>query len=527
MRPSGRQSAIVILLLATAFALTAVTTVRELYAERQRRIVAQRVIRDYAAIVADDLLRRIIFEVEMFGFRPLRSAITESVVQQNCLPEPQELRESSYALQRDAATLVDRMFDVDLTKGSVTPPFTPAVNTWLLTKLEDAVVEQQNLNAHQIVITNIDGHEYYFVYSIAFQDRRRLIGFTVREEELSRFARRAFANRKALPNLVGNRRLENEDVFVRISRGPLELLRTPGTFDPSTGVRFQVKPPFTYVFGPAMVETSIAQRAVPQLIAGGMPEPRVLTPILTLATTAIALFGAGWVRRREKQLERARLDFVAGVSHELRTPLTQIRMFAQTLLLGRTRTEAERQKSLHIIDQETSRLTNLVDNLLFLARGERNDVAIQRRQCDLSSVTMQAIHAYAPLADSHRVRLLPHIAEGVVVAADDSAMKQVITNLLDNAVKYGPAGQQIDVTLTRSDGDARLIVDDEGPGIPPEDRETIFTKFFRLDRDTGTHKAGSGIGLAVVRDIVSRHEGKCWVETAPGGGARFVVEIPA
>jgi signal transduction histidine kinase len=501
--------------------------VRALIVEREHRAAAERVVRDYAAIVADDLLRRIVFEFEMFGFRPVRSAMVQWLTEEKRLPTLEELTRGAYPQRRAAAALVDRMFLIDIAERTIVPPVSPAVDRWLLDNIESAIAERTRASAYQVIVTTIAGRDHYFVYSLALEKDRRIAAFTVREDELPRFAARAFAARNVLPGIVGNRRLENGDVFVRIHRAGFELLRTPGTFNVETGVDFPVKPPLHYMFGPARVEASIAPRAIPQLIVGGMPRPRVVSSILTLATTAAALVGAGWVRKREKQLERARLDFVAGVSHELRTPLTQIRMFAQTLLLNRVRSESERQKSLHIIDQETSRLTNLVDNLLFLARGERSDVALHKRPCDLGAVTTQAIHAYAPLADSHRVTLIPHVAGTVMGNADESAMKQVITNLLDNAVKYGPEGQTVKVSLVADNGHVRLTVDDEGPGIPVADRETIFTKFYRLDRDAGSHKAGSGIGLAVVRDIVERHEGKCWVERAPGGGARFVVEVPA
>jgi len=109
---------------------------------------------------------------------------------------------------------------------------------------------------------------------------------------------------------------------------------------------------------------------------------------------------------------------------------------------------------------------------------------------------------------------------------DAEAWKQVVTNLLDNAVKYGPAGQTVRVSVTAQNGWLRMNVDDQGLGIPAADRERVWDRFQRLERDRGTHRTGSGIGLAIVREIVRRHDGQCRIEDAPGGGARFVVELP-
>jgi signal transduction histidine kinase len=116
--------------------------------------------------------------------------------------------------------------------------------------------------------------------------------------------------------------------------------------------------------------------------------------------------------------------------------------------------------------------------------------------------------------------------EPVVVAADPDAVRQIVLNLLDNAAKYGPSGQTITVRAARSDARACITVDDQGPGVPPAERERVWERFERLDRDRGSAVGGSGIGLAVVRELAALHGGRAWVADAPGGGARFVLELP-
>jgi signal transduction histidine kinase len=249
--------------------------------------------------------------------------------------------------------------------------------------------------------------------------------------------------------------------------------------------------------------------------------------VLFLIINSALLGAAAFLLRREWQLSRLRSDFVSGVSHELRTPLTQIRMFAETLLLKRVRSDQEARRSLEIIDQEARRLAHLVDNVLLFARGERGALELARSNGDAAALIRETIELFAPQARARNVTVVGDTNGAMPVHVDADAFRQVLLNLLENAVKYGPAGQTVTVRARMHGDSLRVEVDDEGPGIPEPDREAIWQKFVRLQRDRGSHKAGTGIGLAVARDIVARHGGRTWVGSAPGGGARFVVEIPA
>jgi signal transduction histidine kinase len=134
---------------------------------------------------------------------------------------------------------------------------------------------------------------------------------------------------------------------------------------------------------------------------------------------------------------------------------------------------------------------------------------------------------FLPLASGRGVRLAALVADGSIASVDDDALRQILLNLLDNAVKYGPAGQEIRVGAAPVGAGVRIWVEDEGPGIPPADRERIWQRFFRLSAHKESTIAGTGIGLTVVRDLVSLHGGRSWVEPGERSGARFVVEFPA
>jgi signal transduction histidine kinase len=261
-------------------------------------------------------------------------------------------------------------------------------------------------------------------------------------------------------------------------------------------------------------------------VIGGLPRSRLPLLLAALALASGLLAAAILLLRRERALSGLRSDFVSSVSHELRTPLAQIRLFAETLLLDRVRTPEERRRSLEIIDQEARRLTQLVENTLLFSRAERGAVALDREPQDVARLVRQTIESFAPLAGARQARLTAEVPETLTATVDEGAFRQILLNLLDNAVKYGPAGQEVRITLEGASKELRLAVEDDGPGIPERDRERVWQRFVRLDRDRETPAAGAGIGLSVVRDLVSLHFGRVSIEEGAGGGCRFVVSIP-
>ncbi|HEX8906176.1 MAG TPA: HAMP domain-containing sensor histidine kinase, partial [Longimicrobiaceae bacterium] len=169
----------------------------------------------------------------------------------------------------------------------------------------------------------------------------------------------------------------------------------------------------------------------------------------------------------------------------------------------------------------------LVDNVLAFSRAERRQVRLSPEPAELAPLVREALESFAPLAAARRTTVRERLHQGVTASVDRGAIRQVLLNLLDNAVKYGPPGQTIEVGLAAAEGTARITVQDQGPGIPPRERERIFAPFVRLKRDAESAVAGSGIGLSVVAQLAALHGGRVRVEEAAGGGARFVVELPA
>jgi signal transduction histidine kinase len=165
--------------------------------------------------------------------------------------------------------------------------------------------------------------------------------------------------------------------------------------------------------------------------------------------------------------------------------------------------------------------------VLQFSRNERRTSRLQLERLELAPQIREAIENFAPLAHARGVAIRSSLEDGVCAMIDRGALRQMLLNLLDNAVKYGPPGQTLSVGLSRDGDMARIRVDDQGPGIDAAERERVWEPFTRCARDANSAVAGSGIGLAVVRELMGFHGGRAWVESTPSGGARFILELPA
>jgi two-component system phosphate regulon sensor histidine kinase PhoR len=229
----------------------------------------------------------------------------------------------------------------------------------------------------------------------------------------------------------------------------------------------------------------------------------------------------------ERRLETMRQDLVATVSHELRTPLAAIYGSALTLRREDVQLEEEmRGTLLRVIAEEAARLGEIVNDLLLAGQLDAGSLQVQIEPCDPLAIVraeLESAQAHAP----ETVELaLDAPANLPAVSADPSQLRQVIANLIDNAIKYSPGGGHVTVSLKSDNGSVRLAVSDDGIGIPPDERRRIFEKFYRLDPEMTGGIGGTGLGLYICRELVRRIDGRIWVEENGGHGSTFVVEIP-
>jgi len=392
-----------------------------------------------------------------------------------------------------------------------------------LTVLARAVYD--SVWTHAAVAGVLDGRSRFLVYDVDFDIAGEPVtvrGFAADVSELPKVFNYAFEYPLIPPSLTGGA-ANTEVLSVRVWMPAGDTLFASEPQYPSD---LRATDRLDEQHARLLVEVALRRESAEALIIGGLPRSRFtfLAGLFLLAGGLVA--AAIYLLRREVELARLRADFVSNVSHELRTPLAQIRMFTETLLLGRVRSDEERRRGLEIIDQEARRLSHLVANILLFSRAERNGTRLNVERTQLRPHLDEVLDAFRPLATAKGVAVELEVVDDVEADVDRAAFRQIVLNFLDNAVRYGPEGQTIRLGLESRDGNVRLWVDDEGPGVPRESRDDVWKPFSRLDRERENATAGTGIGLSVVRELAGQHNGCAWVEDAPGGGARFVVELP-
>ena len=549
----GDGSVFIVVLLLASLAIAGAVAWQAQDAARSHRAMAERVLRDYAGLAADEMVRRGAAQVGYYGYYVLIRALS-AAGGGDPPPTPAALAAGGDNRLRRAATLARFTFRYRPADGSLSTgsPPEPALTAWLGARLASPEVHRRPEETPMAFLHEVvEGTATTAVFAPLTADAEAtaaVVGFVVERPALAGAFALVLAGRPLLPPSLGTGEdATNEDLAVRVVDLAGQTLylsgADPSGADPYLPRLYATRPfgdAYNGVFEGASVRVAIDPAAAPKLVIGGLPRSRLPLLLALLGLTTGLVAAAIFQLRRARRLTRLRSDFVSQVSHELRTPLTQIRMFAETLRLGRVRSEAESARSLEIIDRESRRLGHLVENILQFSRGERGTLELARTVQPLAPLVREVVEELGPLFEGRGSRIRTHFAgDAVEAAVDAGAFRQILLNLLDNAVKYGPAGQEIRLEMSGPETAAgatvvRLAIDDQGPGVPRRDRERIWQSFRRLERDRDNAVAGTGIGLAVVRELVERHGGRAWVEDAPPAagsadsprGARFVVELP-
>jgi signal transduction histidine kinase len=245
-------------------------------------------------------------------------------------------------------------------------------------------------------------------------------------------------------------------------------------------------------------------------------------------TLTFGVVYTGRVLYREARLSRMKTDFVSLVSHELRTPLTSIRMFIETLALGRIKEPAQTQEVLQLLARETERLSSLIERVLDWSRIESGRKVYQRALMPAATLVDAAVAAFrAQRLDGGQVDFTVDVPEGLPsVDVDRDAVAGALLNLLQNAYKYTGTEKRIALSARRDGRWIDLSVEDNGMGIAAKERKRIFERFYRVDNLLTRRTEGSGLGLAIAKRIVEAHGGRISVHSEPGKGSRFTIQLP-
>ncbi|WP_181349805.1 two-component system histidine kinase PnpS [Thalassobacillus sp. CUG 92003] len=227
-----------------------------------------------------------------------------------------------------------------------------------------------------------------------------------------------------------------------------------------------------------------------------------------------------------KQLEQMRKDFVANVSHELKTPITSIRGFSETLLDGAMKDEQMLDQFLRIILKESGRLQSLIQDLLELSRLEKEDFQLDIERFDFVELVEETVPLIEQHAKQKSLKIQKDISASAMIEGDSGRLKQVILNLLTNAVNYTPEHGEIGIRIVDGEADVTLSITDTGVGMPQEEISRIFERFYRVDKARSRNSGGTGLGLAIVKHIVEAHQGSIEVVSAPDAGTTFHITLP-
>jgi PAS domain S-box-containing protein len=229
----------------------------------------------------------------------------------------------------------------------------------------------------------------------------------------------------------------------------------------------------------------------------------------------------------ERAVEQMKTDFVSTVSHELRTPLAAIYGAAMTLQRRDVVVEeAQRDRLLEVVSSEADRLARIVNDILWASRLESGRMSIAIERCDAGALAAEVVDVLRSRAPAG-IEVAISKSRGLPpVAADPDKLRQILTNLIDNGIKYSPDGGRVGVEIGRSGGRVRFCVSDEGLGVPPAEQDRIFEKFFRLDPNLTRGVGGTGLGLYITRELVTRMHGRVWVVSDGSSGSSFFLELP-
>ena len=227
---------------------------------------------------------------------------------------------------------------------------------------------------------------------------------------------------------------------------------------------------------------------------------------------------------RERNLSRLRADFISNVTHELKTPLTSIRMYAESLLMGRVKTDDVRKEYLEVVLNESERLKRMINNILEFSKAEKGRTEYHFVKSNLTLIIRSAIQEMSYWFEKENFEIATDLEEEINLEVDPEKLKQVIENLLSNAIKYSTGVKHVLIRLKKESDNALIEVEDRGMGIPADKIPHIFEPFYRIEQKESI--SGTGLGLTVVKEIIDAHHGSIEVSSEPGKGSRFTIRLP-
>ena len=509
----NRRPVVIVVLLLASLGLVGLLGWQAWQLQKSNDTVARSVLHDYATLAADEYGRRLTAALGYRGYFQIISRVGE----------PENAAAMRMTIEQDsqlagAVELVDGIFVVTAEELSVDGlPMTPALREFLMRLHSDA---EEFEGPYLSIPAQDDRPQIIYTRSA---DTVRTYGFSTSVAGVEQHLRDALEIEPLLPTSLGEGKVGNDRLYVAVTDAAGTLLMVANSpFDDVQPSRKIMGDDYQRVVEGYAIDVAVDPAVASTLLIGGLPSERLPFLGLVMVLAIALLLTAIWLFRREHAVMRMRTDFVSQVSHELRTPLTQIRMFAETLLLKRARSDEEQVRALRVIDRESRRLSHLVENILrFTSRA--SSVILNNKLQPITPVIYEVVDTTRMTNPDVSIEMRGDDDAKAVI--DAHALRQVLLNLLDNAIKYGPKEQTIVISVGCNNDSVEVGIADEGPGIPRGDRDRVWDAFYRLARERQTAISGTGIGLAVVRELVEAMGGQCWI-AASGAGTQVIVQLP-
>src|SRR5215470_14896502 len=433
--PERRGAALRLAMTVAGVAIAVILAAAVLAGERSHRRAAERALRDFAGIAGTEFVRRTAFDVGFNGYQVVGNALYRTAAAGEIALPPR--------LPPAARALVRHLYLVEGSEprrvaGGDPPPW---LEGWIRAEAAALPRDRDPFLARQ---RTIDGAAETLVLVPLDDAAARLAAFDVDLDALRPYLQHSLDRGPLLPEVVGDGHITNGDMTV-VFRDPAggERLRAGAGRWPEWEIEVPFGDFYRSVLAGCHVTVAIDPGVADRLLRGGLPRSQ-LVPVAALVAAALALaLLAALQLRRERAFARLREDFVVGVSHELRTPLAQIRLFTETVLLGRCRSPDEQRRFLEAAAREAVRMGHLIDNILDFSRSERGVLDLDPAPRRLAPLVEEVTHAFAPLAAGRRVALESDLDPDASAAVDEGGFRRVLLNLLDNAIKYGPESSAV------------------------------------------------------------------------------------
>lgn len=424
---------------------------------------------------------------------------------------------------------VDKVFIYNPNSGKITSRGIAdnersSFDEWVKSEIDKSAPSEGRLYTKLYKGENNKEYGVFFARSTALSPLNRELIFGVKTDikNLEALFKDIWENQKILPRSVAGEKTKDELLGIKILSTDGSQIFSSG--DPS-GKKISVKGDFSKEFGILQEKMAISKPAGLNLMNAGIQgESNIILFVLFSLAAGLGII-AFLQFKHETKLFRMKRDFISNISHELRTPVTQIRMFSETLLNKRTRNEEERKKSLQIIERKSKKLTRLISNILDFSEGENRILKTRPKEIQVDNEVRQVVQEFKPLTESASIDINLKL-EPITACLDPSGFKQILSNVLDNAIKYGPEEQQIDITLRKDKNNIILSIADEGPGIAEELHDKVWEANWRHNNSSSRSKTGSGIGLYVVKQYLDQMNGTAEIKNSDVQGTEFEFRFP-